>query len=533
MKKSGRKPRRYWRLSDEQMLEEVRYVAGLVESSFLTSTEFTKRSRISLGAVCKRFGCWGNVLAAAGVSHMYSGSKGSEFRRTDDELLQELCRAAQLVGKPILTSGEFRKISGISIDCIRKRLGSWKAALERAGIGEMHSGKIPSPRPVDYYPDKALLAEVRRVSLLVRKPILTRKDFKSLSGIDPGTLSRRFGDWRDVLKRAGVPNMYSGREISDLKRSSRRFSSDAEIIDLIRDAAAKSGKDPLTASECARLTGLGRSTIEKRFGDWKRAMEAAGLSTDGLGKHYTDEDCLKNLAVAWKHHGRPPLKGEMDISPSWIGSHVYAKRWGSWPEVLEVFLQWADGGQSEEQPPMDRDRPFESWRGAFDATRVREGPFVRLYTDEELFQNMADEWRRHEKRPSAKSLHGPTSKISGGAYQTRWGTLNKAVEAFVLWADANSLTPPADGVIRFPSWSSALAASQRPSPKRYTKEECLQNLADVWKYYGRQPTSTLLNRPPSKAPCSAYYYRWGTWPKSIEAFLEWAGETGVLEEKGR
>ncbi|MDO8586501.1 MAG: hypothetical protein Q7T82_05630 [Armatimonadota bacterium] len=451
---------------------------------------------------------------------------GNEIRYTHDELVRELRRVAQLIKKPVLSEPDFTKLATISVDCIRRRFGSWREALEGAGIGEMYSGKKPSPRPVSYYTDKTLLAEVRRVARLIEKPPLTRAEFRKRCDINPDTLTRRFGDWRIVLERAGVPHMYSGRAISDLKRASRRFTSDTEVLDLIRHAATQTGGNHLTYEVCRKLTGLGTSTINRRFGNWKGALEAAGLSAEGVPKHYTDEECFENLAAVWKHYRRPPNRRQIERPPSVVGGHVYMKRWGSWPEVLEAFLEWTDGGQAA-QPPVDGDRRFESWRSALAAVGLPRGRFTRLHTDEECFQNLADLWQRYGQPPSAKKLNLPPSKISAGAYQARWGTWCKAVEAFVLWADATHLPPPTDGTQQFGSWKSAGfdRATERKVPRRYTEEECFQNLADVWTHYGRQPSSSKLNLPPSKVRLGVYLGRWGTWPKAVEAFLEWAKST--------
>jgi hypothetical protein len=78
---------------------------------------------------------------------------------------------------------------------------------------------------------------------------------------------------------------------------------------------------------------------------------------------------------------------------------------------------------------------------------------------------------------------------------------------------------------RFGTWQKALAAagiSRSNHAKRYTDEECFENLAAVWTHYGRVPQYLEMNQPPSAVGPKAYVVRWGTWRKSLRAFVDWA-----------
>ena len=518
--------------TDEALLEELRRVAQLVGKRVLTRGKFRELSTIGPDSMSRHFGSWREALERAGLGEMYSGVvPGHRVRPvtdfTDEKLIEELQRVAVLVGKPIISTIDFNKHATLSTDCVRRRFGSWREALQMAGIGEMYSGRVPAPRPVDHYTDAQLMQAVRKVAGVVKKAPLTRSDFQRLSGINPDTLTRRFGDWRVVLERAGVRHMYSGQVITDRKRVSRKFASDAEVLEVIRYAAAQNDGNHLTYQACRELTGLGTSTINRRFGNWRGALEAAGLSADGVPKRYTDDERFDNLAMIWQHYGRPPKRSDVERPPSVVGGHLYERRWGLWPDVLERFVEWADQRPTTYPPPMNGADRFESWTNALTAIGLPPARFVRVLTDEECFRNLADLWVHHRQRPTGKQVGESPSRMSTGAYQARWGTLSKAVEAFVLWADANGLPPPTDGVQQFGSWRSALAAYQRPSPRRHTEEECFRNLANLWRYYRGQPTSSKLRLPPSTLPIQAYLHRWGTWPKAVEAFLEWAKDASL------
>ena len=87
------------------------------------------------------------------------------------------------------------------------------------------------------------------------------------------------------------------------------------------------------------------------------------------------------------------------------------------------------------------------------------------------------------------------------------------------------------GAIRgkFGTWQKALAAagiSQSNHAKRYSDEECFENLVAVWIHYGRPPQHDEMTAPPSVVGPKAYVVRWGTWRKALSAFVDWANAGG-------
>lgn len=75
----------------------------------------------------------------------------------------------------------------------------------------------------------------------------------------------------------------------------------------------------------------------------------------------------------------------------------------------------------------------------------------------------------------------------------------------------------------FGSWSNALQEAdlkQTKHSKRYTDEECFENLLEVWTYYGRQPKHQEMKQEASKVGAKAYISRWGSWTKALYAFVE-------------
>lgn len=85
---------------------------------------------------------------------------------------------------------------------------------------------------------------------------------------------------------------------------------------------------------------------------------------------------------------------------------------------------------------------------------------------------------------------------------------------------------------RFGTWQKACAAagiSQSNHAKRYSDEECFENLAAVWTHYARVPQYLEMNQSPSVVGPKAYVVRWGTWRQSLKAFVDWANAESKSE----
>ncbi|MBS0405652.1 MAG: hypothetical protein JSS17_04745 [Proteobacteria bacterium] len=93
-----------------------------------------------------------------------------------------------------------------------------------------------------------------------------------------------------------------------------------EVLVAIKATAEKLQKDVLTLGEFEVHSGINSGPVRRIFGTWKNALAAADLVQSALGKRYTDEECFENMLSVWTHHGRPPQHDEMNESPSVVGS---------------------------------------------------------------------------------------------------------------------------------------------------------------------------------------------------------------------
>ena len=90
------------------------------------------------------------------------------------------------------------------------------------------------------------------------------------------------------------------------------------------------------------------TTISRRFGSWNKAMAAAGL-TGGNEPNYSDALLFENIMSLWEHFGRQPRRAELAQPPSTISQTPYRRRFRSWGEALQRFVEF--GNATDAQRP--------------------------------------------------------------------------------------------------------------------------------------------------------------------------------------
>lgn len=110
---------------------------------------------------------------------------------TDKELLDDLRRVANLLGKTTLKYDEYPVHGRCASRIFETRFGSWNAALQAAGLEVGRRQDIS---------DEELLDNMEHVwTLLGRQP--RREEMrKPISAFSKGTYERRFGGWRQSLE---------------------------------------------------------------------------------------------------------------------------------------------------------------------------------------------------------------------------------------------------------------------------------------------------------------------------------------------
>lgn len=87
---------------------------------------------------------------------------------------------------------------------------------------------------------------------------------------------------------------------------------------------------------------------------------------------------------------------------------------------------------------------------------------------------------------------------------------------------------------RFGKWEAILSEvglDPVPLERRYTDEECFENILTLWTHYGRQPNFGELKCSPSIVGPKAYIRRWGGWRAALTAFVKSINEDSELQDQ--
>lgn len=200
-----------------------------------------------------------------------------------------------------------------------------------------HSPPVFELKRLSEYTDEAILDELRRVAALVPEGALTVSIFTKHARVTR-KVYERFGNWNDVLRKAGLGDR-SSNVVKTRGANPSRLMSNTDILDSLKALAAKLEKFELTTRDVEWNLPFSAETLRNRWGSSRAAFEAAGLSSTNLGRRYSDEECFANLLKVWTHYRRPPQYAEMGIPPSQVGGKSYVKRFKTWNKTLGAFVE--------------------------------------------------------------------------------------------------------------------------------------------------------------------------------------------------
>ena len=111
---------------------------------------------------------------------------------TDEELLDDLRRVANLLGKRSVQYAEYREHGRCSSGVFETRFGSWNESLRAAGL------EIARRQDIS---DQELFENMERVWTSLGRQPRRQEMTKPISAFSKGTYERRFGGWRQALEK--------------------------------------------------------------------------------------------------------------------------------------------------------------------------------------------------------------------------------------------------------------------------------------------------------------------------------------------
>lgn len=177
--------------------------------------------------------------------------------------------------------------------------------------------------------DEELINDIKRVSVVIGLNSVSQKDYKEHGRFSCDTLTRRFGSWADVLKKA------------DLEVENYHFISDDELLNDLKKVADSLNKRSVTMAEYKKHGKYSPDPFPRRFGSWFTALEKVGLErTKNL--NISTENLFENLEEIWVKLGRQPNYDEVAKPYSKYSKDVYSRRFGSWRKALEAFVAYVN-----------------------------------------------------------------------------------------------------------------------------------------------------------------------------------------------
>jgi hypothetical protein len=164
--------------------------------------------------------CPGTSVVTDGTPYPVIRLRRGRKRTEGAVILAELRRVAALVpeARGPLTLARYWPLGRVSYTLVQRRFGSWREALEAAGLGHRYGGRVVTEkqraRPARRLSDGALLAEMRRLAKEIGRPTLRVEDLGRSPVLTYSILQARFGSWDAAVRRAGLTRAVFGRRYS-------------------------------------------------------------------------------------------------------------------------------------------------------------------------------------------------------------------------------------------------------------------------------------------------------------------------------
>ena len=206
--------------------------------------------------------------------------KLNEYHRdvSDEELLEDLRRVAELLKTDYFSRSEYQKLGKYGSSTITRRFGSWNNAIKTVGlkVNEVsHRRHDFLEKEEDFFSDMKLIAK------LLGKDFITTGEYEQYGRFDKSAMLHKYSSWDSLLQMAGLKStpyrLGKGKEISD-----------EELFQDIERVWIKLGRQPTINDVKNGEFNFAQNTFTRRFGGWRGALEA-------FVKYINSEDVSEDL----------------------------------------------------------------------------------------------------------------------------------------------------------------------------------------------------------------------------------------------
>lgn len=205
----------------------------------------------------------------------------NEFKRelSDEEIIQDIKRVSNQLGKDWISISEYKKTGKYSQCAIRGHFGSWKKALQKAGLRPDRNKS-----ELKIISDKKLLDDLINVAKLISQKTVLYTDYIKHGKYSADNISHRFGTWNTALVKAGLKETGVSRD----KVTEQQCFDEIERIWILL------GRQPTTNDFTkSKICKYSIDVFKRRFGSWRKALEAFveyANNTDEIDQGNTPDD---------------------------------------------------------------------------------------------------------------------------------------------------------------------------------------------------------------------------------------------------
>jgi hypothetical protein len=212
--------------------------------------------------------------------------------------------------------------------------------------------KFELTEPNKQFSNAELTQDLKRVSEILGKQSVSLREYKQHGKYSYQTLKKRYGSWEKALDEANLIQTKRpwGGELSETSIP------EADLIEDMKLVAKNFQKEDITIAEYDNSGSFGSATICKRFGGWNKAKERAGLKVS-RSYNQTDDDYFENIFSVWLHLGRQPKYREIAAPLSKIHISSYERKFGTWRNALEGFIQYINNRDQDDLQPVPNSIP--------------------------------------------------------------------------------------------------------------------------------------------------------------------------------
>ena len=133
----------------------------------------------------------------------------------------------------------------------------------------------------------------------------------------------------------------------ELKQHNRNVS-DKELLDDLKRVSNELKKEKVTILDYKSKGHFHSDTLIRRFGGWNMALKKVGLKMTHTNK-ISKEELFENMEEVWIKLGRQPSRDEFIKPLSKYSSQTYEKRFGTWRKSLEAFVEYINSDDDEKK----------------------------------------------------------------------------------------------------------------------------------------------------------------------------------------